>query len=563
MATLVADLALGSRMALRRAGPYLFLLAASLLACSPVLMLSGWPWNHDGVACFQRVEIFRRAFADGVLVPLWTPLAENGLGSPFPFFYHRLFNTLAGAAALATGSSLTAVKLTIPLLVFAGALGMRKAILAMGLDSFHAVSGALLLVFSNYAYTDWVVRGAFAEFAAFMLVPWLTLAALGIVLGKPRAGWVLGAVLALIFFAHSVVFVFSFVLVLVAFLGALVFSKDSRRALVHAGQAALVVLVATGPFALGFWLFGKDVDLDRFRAGMFNVFRNFAPLGEYLYDRGGGWAPGAGGFSVEIGRGFNTLAVLGAVAVAAGLVRRRLPAARLWETLPAWFLVLGSALCTLFLQTPLAAPLYRLVPPLQYIQFPWRLLVFSTPASIFVLCLSTDLLLASASRPSIRGGLRGVLALAVLFQIWSGVAPRRVGRILSVPEIEESLTTERLAAASHSGEFRPRGIPPSPARPFLEEVGCKVEDTGRAAPLAGAAVLPRLRLAVDAAPGGILEINQFANPFLAVSADRGGRVETTERGTLRVRLPAGRSEIVLRPVGLLEALQNRLFGSRR
>ena len=59
----------------------------------------------------------------------------------------------------------------------------------MGLGEFHAVSGALLLVFSNYAYTDWVVRGAFGEFAAFMLVPWLTLAALGVVQGKPRAGW--------------------------------------------------------------------------------------------------------------------------------------------------------------------------------------------------------------------------------------------------------------------------------------------------------------------------------------------------------------------------------------
>ncbi|HEY3348349.1 MAG TPA: hypothetical protein VGM13_01065 [Thermoanaerobaculia bacterium] len=549
-------------MALRRAGPHLFLLLASLLASSPVLMLPGWPSNHDGVACFQRVEIFRRSFADGVLIPLWTPLAENGLGSPFPFFYHRLFNSLAGGAALVTGSSLSAVKLMIPLLLFAGALGMRKAILAMGLDSFLAVSGALLLVFSNYAYADWVVRGAFAEFAAFMLVPWLTVAALGVVLGKPRAGWVLGAVLALIFFAHSVVFVFSFAFVLVAFLGALVLSKAPRRCLVHAGQAALVVLVAAGPHVLGLWLFGKDVDLDRFRAGMFSVFRNFVPLGEYLYDRGSGWAPGAGGLSVEIGRGFNTLAVLGAVAVAAGLVRRRLPAARFRETLPAWFLVLGSALCSLFLQTPLAAPLYRLAPPLQYIQFPWRLLVFSTPASIFVLCLSTDLLLAGASRPSIRWGLRGVLTLAVLFQIWRGVGPRRVGRILSVTEIEESLTTERLAAASHSGEFRPRGIPRSPARPFLEEVGCAVEDRARIAALQRAVAVPRLRLSVDAEPGGMLEINQFANPFLAVSADRGGRVETTERGTLRVRLPAGRSEVALRRVGLLEALRNRLFGIR-
>src|SRR5664279_4796333 len=217
-------------MTLRRAGPYGLLLVASLLACARILVLPGWPENHDGVACFQRVEIFRRAFAEGNLVPLWTPLAENGYGSPFPFFYHRLFNTLAGAAALATGSTSLAVKVVIPLLLFAGALGMRRTILAMGLGEFHATSGALLLVFSNYAYTDWFVRGAFAEFAAFMLVPWLTLAALGVVRGTPRAGWGLGAVLSLMFFAQSTIFVFAFALVLVAFAGALVLSKDWRRA---------------------------------------------------------------------------------------------------------------------------------------------------------------------------------------------------------------------------------------------------------------------------------------------------------------------------------------------
>ena len=100
---------------LRRAVPYGLLLLASVLACSRILVLPGWPDNHDGVACFQKVEIFRLAFAGGNLLPLWTPLAENGYGSPFPFFYHRLFNTLAGAVALATGSTYSAVKVVIPL----------------------------------------------------------------------------------------------------------------------------------------------------------------------------------------------------------------------------------------------------------------------------------------------------------------------------------------------------------------------------------------------------------------------------------------------------------------
>jgi hypothetical protein len=134
-------------------------------------------------------------------------------------------------------------------------------------------------------------------------------------------------------------------------------------------------------------------------------------------------------------------------------------------------------------------------------------------------------------------------------------------RTFSAREIEASLTTERLAATVHSGEFRPRGVPLPPARPFLEPTGCAVEGAPSPAALSGSVNVPDLRLTVDAAPGGTLVINQFANPFLAVSAGGGGRVETTARGTTLVRPAPGRSEIRLRRRGLLSALRARLFGS--
>ena len=44
------------------------ILLASVLACSRILVLPGWPDNHDGVACFQKVEIFRLAGSSYVAV---------------------------------------------------------------------------------------------------------------------------------------------------------------------------------------------------------------------------------------------------------------------------------------------------------------------------------------------------------------------------------------------------------------------------------------------------------------------------------------------------------------
>ena len=129
------------------------------------------------------------------------------------------------------------------------------------------------------------------------------------------------------------------------------------------------------------------------------------------------------------------------------------------------------------------------MPPVQFLQFPWRLLAFSTLASILVLCLSLDLL-ESATSASGRWPLRAVLVLAVLFQVFYGVGRPLPDAWFSERELEESLTTERLAGATvFSGAFRPRGVPLPPPRPFLEPAGCVVEEAfpeGSASPLADA-----------------------------------------------------------------------------
>jgi len=115
----------------------------------------------------------------------------------------------------------------------------------------------------------------------------------------------------------------------------------------------------------------------------------------------------------------------------------------------------------------------------------------------------------------------------VLFQVWYGVGRPPTDRIFGVKEIEASLTTERLTGTVHSREFRPHGISLPPPRPFLETTSCVVKSASPEAALSGLVDVPELRLIVDAAPGGALVINQFANPFLSVSAGGGGRVGTT------------------------------------
>ena len=295
---------------------------------------------------------------------------------------------------------------------------------------------------------------------------------------------------------------------------------------------------------------------------MFSVFRNFAPFDEYLYDRVGGWTSSTSGYSVEIGRGFNTLSLFCLAAAAAGLARGRLSWASVKERLAAWVLVLGSGACYARASdaargAALPARASAPVPPVSLA--PAR--VFDGGSRSCALCLSLDLLETGSLRAGFLRALRAAPVLAVLFQVFFGVGRPPPDRILSAKEIEASLTTERLAATSvFSGAFRPRGISLPPPRPFLEAADCVVVSASPAWALSGVADVPELRLTVDAAPGGTLVINQFVNPFLAVSAGGEGRVERTAWGTYLVRPAPGRSEIVVRRRGLLAALRVRLSG---
>ena len=111
----------------------LYLLVATLAAWC-VLSIDSWPWNHDYVSTFQRVEVFRLAYLAGDFFPIWTPFGQNGYGSPFPFFYHRLYNSVVGLIALVC-STVTAVRISIPLMLLIGGLGMFRLAKRVGIST--------------------------------------------------------------------------------------------------------------------------------------------------------------------------------------------------------------------------------------------------------------------------------------------------------------------------------------------------------------------------------------------------------------------------------------------
>ncbi len=523
-------------------------LALALFATAAVLPLRGWPYNHDALSAFERTEWFRRAFAAGDLLPTWTPFCFNGHGSPGPFFYHRLFYSLSGALALATGSVLVAVVLSTVTFLLVGGLGMARLGAHLGWPTGLRIAAAGLLVLAPYTFTDWLVRGALAELSAGMLVPWLFLHALRVMRGE-RAGVALGAVWALMFYAHIVIWLFAGLALAIAFAWAAFPGPPHepprwRRALANLWRAALVTAIASGPYALGIRRLGRHFDLDQLR--IYLPTRTFQVPKRYLFVPSFAWGEQWQGFSVEIGRGVLVgLMVLLPVAI---LARRR-------PSGPALALAGLSAAACLFLQLPLSAPFYLHVPLAEVIQFPWRLLTLITPSIAILFCELAATAGRSDSRP-LRLLARTVVVAVLAWQLLFAASAQRI-RYAWFERAEIARAMDALDGPWAGGEFLVRGVGLDhvPARaPFLRLGGCSLVSSS----LPGNPAVPfhftRVELEVESREGCRIRFSQFATPFIGVEGTEGVTPRRAPDGTVAVDVPPGRHRVVLRRRGVLAAL---------
>ncbi|QRN96819.1 hypothetical protein JRI60_48910 [Archangium violaceum] len=518
-------------------------LGMALAAVLPLLGFDGWPENHEGLSIFERAEGFRRAYAAGDFFPLWTPFCHLGHGSPWPFFYHRLFNTLSGGLGWMVGSAYRGVQLALMLVLFVGASGMAAAARRLGASARVQVLAAFLLCFSHYAFFDWLIRNATAEFSAMMLYPWLLWGCLRLHSEGRGGGWV-GLVLAALFYAHTVMFLYAFLTLAVA-LGLMVARQGWRPTLIATGQAALVVLVLCAPYAL------LMVRLEKhFNTGALNIFspeREFVSLARYFWDGEFRWGRQWKGITPELGPALLTgLAVLGGVALASrdGL-RSRVTGLT--------FLSLTAAVYAV-LQVPLSVPFYRVVPFAKLLQFPWRLVGFLTVVLVLVLCV----LVEDAVR---RGGWRRTLALGVAGL--AVLAGARLGWRATHPRYESTPRTDiesHLAALDRpwsANEYLPRSVLTTglaPRAPFLSQEHCDRLKVEPVRAFHEPIHFTRLTLTVSSTGGCTVHFNQFTTPFLAVEASGPARFVSSWAGTLDIQLPAGEHRVELRRRGFLELL---------
>jgi hypothetical protein len=439
------------------------------LTLEPLWGRESWPENHEHAAFILREKIYIEHFRFHDFFPIWSSVDNDGFGSPQPLFYHKLFYLAAAWLFVAAGSLKVAIVLAVFLFLLIGAFGMQRMLQDLVVSRLASVAGGLALIAANYTVTNWLVRGALAEFSAAMLVPW----ALQYFARTAREGRVhpgLAISLGLIYLSHSVIFFYLILLCSAAFLVLFAVGKTRLRILPVKFLLFPFVLFAaiTVPYLLPMSVFAKEYDIRRIVPSQYHPNNQMHPLMQYLWDSEWVFGRTWQSFTVQLDFPVTCLISIGLIS----LLHNRISSHSWKKQVSVSGQIAPIVVVGIFaavLQTRIASSFYNHFPGAAFIQFPWRLLALITPIAIMVGLYVTERELPNR----VVKVFLGIFIVSMLFNC-GAFAPIRYGRL---PQFDAPLVNIRFSAFS---EYVPKAVslPPYTKEQVwanAQASGCSVE----------------------------------------------------------------------------------------
>src|SRR3989344_4541003 len=310
----------------------------------------------------------------GQFPPRWAAGMHFEYGSPFPGFNYQLPYYLGYLGHLADLPLTVIFKLLLVLSVVAGAAGMFFAGIAITGSNFFAFFAAVLYTYTPYQSIDHFVRGSLGEVFALALFPWIFLAGYSILKkDHPVKVATLGILLAALILSHQPAALVTLPFFALIFITPVVVQKKYTVAISYLKSVVLAFLLSAY-----YWIpviFEKQFIKT---GGPFNYLDQFPFIKQLIYSA---WSyQGANPFSsdtfsFQIGLVNLLILALATIYFVYGFIKKQKKSSSdiwLFRT------TLVMTLVAIFLMNIRSDFVWRSFSLLQQIQFPWRLLMFTT-----------------------------------------------------------------------------------------------------------------------------------------------------------------------------------------
>ena len=313
----------------------------------------------------------------GIGQGIWYPRLVDGLGFGFGYplfnFYPPLFYFIAQVFIFTGIGYIWSIKLALISLFILSYVGMYGLVFALTKNRIAATLAGVLYVLAPYHAVLIFVRGAFAEFTGYALVPWVLWGFLHIVKDKRTTRYVF-AVAALLLSHPFVSFPF-FLLFPLLFFTTLFFERERIRITIQTAYASLIGFAISSFFWLPSMMERNETLVSRILTTQLADYKmHFLYLRQLLYSR---WDYGGSIYGLEDGMSFQ----IGFVHIALVAVTAFVTLYTIWKsgsykkvtTELSYLLLLGTAILMTTFKTQW---IWDRISFLWYLQFPWRFLVF-------------------------------------------------------------------------------------------------------------------------------------------------------------------------------------------
>lgn len=335
---------------------FLIFMCSVFLAVLPLFGRRFIP-THDGEYHIIRIVEFSHMLGAGNLIPRWAPTLNSGYGVPVFQFNYPFSNYIGSFLRLFTRDAVYS---------FQVAMGLGYIVIAVSIylwlsslfGVYPALIGAVVGAFAPYVFVDMYVRGSIGEI------------------------WALGFLFLSLFFVErkrDLLFAFAYAgLILSHNILGMVFTPFLILYVLLRGKKFLWSMVWGAGLSAFFWLPALVEQKYVIGLNTVNFREHFVEAYEFLIPSWGSEFSGAGSFGNKISFQLGLSPILSFFGAA--LMYRRISDKKKKHL---FVLFMGIAVVSILFMIRLSLPLWEFLTPLQYIQYPWRLLSFVIPIASF------------------------------------------------------------------------------------------------------------------------------------------------------------------------------------